>query len=147
MFDHPHSVCWHASTGKIIVADRDHWRIVLIDPETAVITGNITCDLGLGPGTTGGRPFGVRTWHNGDEDFLLVEVAGNENVETNHQMLHVLDASGFKQGRCTVLQSLAIDALRCHTPHLLGMDRVNGDVYLACNQQPNSNVVRLVRDT
>lgn len=146
VFDHPHSVCWHESTGKIIVADRDHFRIVMMDPETAAITGNVTCDLDLGPGSSSGRPFGVRAWLRGNEDFLLVEVAGNEGVETNHQMLHVLDASGFDQGRCSVLQSIPIDPLHCHTPHLLGMDSVDGDVYLACNQQPNSNVVRLIRD-
>jgi len=146
VFDHPHSVCWHQSTGKIIVADRDNWRIVLMDPDTADITGNVTCNLDLGPGSTQGRPFGVRTWLQGSEDFLLVEVAGNDQVETHHQMFHVLDASGFAEGRCSVLQSIAIDPSKCHTPHMVGLDSVSGDVYLACNQQPNSNVVRLVRD-
>merc|ERR1711865_576523 len=108
--------------------------------------GSVTCDLDLGPGSTSGRPFGVRAWLRGNEDFLLVEVAGNEGVETNHQRFHVLDASGFEEGRCSVLQTIKIDPLKCHTTHMLGMDSINGDVYLACNQQPHSSVVRLIRD-
>lgn len=145
VFDHPHSIAWHETTSRLIVADRDHWRIVLMDPDSATITGNVTCDLDLGPESMSGRPFGVRTWRRGTEDLLLVEVAGNDAVETNHQKFHVLDARGFANGSCSVLQSLSVDPLKCHTLHLLALDQTSGDVYFACNQQPHSNVIRLTR--
>lgn len=145
-FDHPHSIAWHEASDQLVMCDRDHWRIVLMDPDTGAVTGNMTCDLDLGPGEFQGRPFGVRSWRSASEDLLLVAVAGNEKVETNHQFVHVIDASGLAEGQCNVLQSLAVDPEQCHTPHLIGLDRVRGDVYIACNQEPNSNVLRLVRE-
>jgi len=143
-FDHPHSVAWHETSDRIVVADRDHYRIVLMEPDTGAITSNVTCDLDLGPGVLG-RPFGVRTWLGNGEDLLVVAVAGNDGVETGHQFMYVLDASGLGDGACAVLQSWEIDPTQCHTPHLLGLDQANSDIYVACNQQPNSNVLRFVR--
>jgi len=143
-FDHPHSVAWHESSDSIVVADRDHYRIVLMDPQTGAITGNVTCDLDLGPGSLG-RPFAVRTWRSDSEDLLVVAVAGNDGVETGHQFMYVLDASGLNKGACAVLQSWQVDPAQCHTPHLLGLDQQTGDVYLACNNAPGSNVLRFVR--
>jgi len=143
-FDHPHSIAWHEASKKLIVCDRDHWRIVLMDPESGAVTGNVTCDLDLGPGTLG-RPFGVRTYRQGHEDLVIVAVAGNEGIEDGHQFLHVLDGRNLAEGECQVLQSLAVDPGMCHTPHLLGLDGDSGDVYIACNQEPHSNVIRLTR--
>jgi len=147
LFDHPHSLTWHEDTSQLIVADRDNHEIVFMDPETGDIKGQLMCDLDLGPGEDQGRPFGVRSLSQFNADLLLVAVAGNDGVETNHQMFHVIDASEFVDGKCTILQSIHIDPSSCHTPHMMALNEQNGDVYIACNQEPNSNVIRFTRNS
>mmetsp|Transcript_8867 Transcript_8867/g.22969 ORF Transcript_8867/g.22969 Transcript_8867/m.22969 type:complete len:376 (+) Transcript_8867:70-1197(+) len=157
-FDNPHSVCWHETSDRLIVADRENSRLVLVDPETGALSGELRCD-GLGLGTRDGpKPFGVRTLRTADADLLFVAVADNPQDGKN-QFVHVVDVSTLAEdGRCkAVLQSIAFappgekghsrQLGACRTPHLLGVDSNRGDIYLACIAEPGSNVLRLVQST
>eukprot|EP00747_Dinoflagellata_sp_TGD_P061169 gnl/TRDRNA2_/TRDRNA2_152395_c1_seq2.p1 gnl/TRDRNA2_/TRDRNA2_152395_c1~~gnl/TRDRNA2_/TRDRNA2_152395_c1_seq2.p1 ORF type:complete len:129 (-),score=19.84 gnl/TRDRNA2_/TRDRNA2_152395_c1_seq2:464-850(-) len=115
-----------------------------MDPDTGHVEGNLSCpSLELG---VRGKPFGVRTLHRSadSKDLLFVAVANNPQDGKN-QYFHVVDASAIAaSGSCTsVLQSLPIDADKCKTPHLLAVDHLNGDVYLACVAPPKSALLRL----
>jgi len=143
-FSNPHGLTWHEASDRLLVADREHSRIVLMDPETGHVTGNFTCDgLRLG---AGGKPFGVRARRAAGEDLLFVAVADNPQ-DGNNQFLHIVDVSTLaKTGGCkSVLQTIQFEPSFCRTPHLMGLDHETGDVYLACVGVPGSNLVRLTR--
>ena len=45
---------------------------------------------------------------------------------------HRVDEGGAPGGGCATLESMAVDARHCVTPHEMGADPSNGDLYLAC---------------
>lgn len=143
-FENPHGIAWHQTTDRLLIADREHARIAMMDPETGSLSGNLTCDsMRLGPA---GKPFGVRTLKTDSQDLLFVAVANNPQDGKN-QFVHVADLSGLQHGHgCQVVQSISIDPTFCHTPHLMGVDHSTGHLYLACVAEPDSNVIRLVQD-
>jgi len=145
-FSNPHSVCWHEASDSLLVADRDNARIAVLEPGTGAVRGSLGCD-GLQLGARG-KPFGVRTLRSSSAglalDLLFVAVANNPQDGKN-QFVHVVDMSSFaRSGRCeAVLQSVALDAALCRTPHLMGVDEQTAEVYVACVGEPGSTVLRL----
>lgn len=149
----PHSICYHETSDRLIVADREHTRIAIVNPDTGKEEGTFKCDaMGFGPK---GKPFGVRTLKADSLDLLFVAVSNNPQDGKN-QYVHIADISSLANGgSCThLLQSISFAApgespkpgeVECHTPHLMGVDHSTGDVYLACVAEPGSNLVRLTQ--
>jgi len=149
----PHSICYHATSDRLIVADREHTRIAIVNPDSGKEEDTFQCDaMDLGPK---GKPFGVRTLKTDSWDLLFVAVANNPHDGKN-QYVHIADISSLAHGgSCTrLLQSLIFAApgerpklgeVECNTPHLMGVDHSTGDVYLACVAEPGSNLVRLTQ--
>merc|ERR1712039_912874 len=77
-FLNPHSVCWHKASDRMLVADRDHARIAIVEPETGRLEGSLSCPaLNLG---AGGKPFGVRYLDKTKgmkEDVVLIITSNN----------------------------------------------------------------------
>ena len=74
--------------------------------------------------------------HNG-ADLVFVATADSPE-DTANQWVHVLDGSGLTEraaGECVLQQSMRIDPAVCVTPHEMGVDAANGDVYLGCVTQ------------
>jgi len=44
-----------------------------------------------------------------------------------------------------LLATIPIDKAQCNTPHEMALEYGTGNIYLACVNAPNSNVVRIVR--
>ena len=128
-FSSPHSVCFHRRTRSLFVADREMNRTQVLDASTGEVLGEWTCPS-LGHA---GKAWGVRSSFPGDD---LVFLAVADSPETGRdQWVHVLDGSQMsagKPGACHVLQSIQIPTKLCVTPHEVGVDMDNGDMYLAC---------------
>ena len=131
-FRSPHAVAVHSPTGNLVVADRENNRTVLLTSAGKYL-GEWRCPQ-LGQR---GRAWGVRTWASPVADLVFVATADSPE-DGKHQYLHVLDGSGITPhaaGPCRVLQTLTLDTALCVTPHELGVDADNGDVYLGCVTQ------------
>lgn len=140
-FNNPHGITWHEGSDQLVVADRDNARLVLMDPSSGSLLGDLSCDeLQLGPQ---GKPFGVRALKLLDADVLLVTTA-NHPPDDEGQFLHVLDVSTLGETRSckTVVQSIPVPASICNVPHLMGIDQDHGDVYVTCVGEPNSVLLR-----
>ena len=145
VFDNPHSVTLHESSGLLVVADREHASIKLLDSEDGDILGAWNC--GLRFGNNDGLPFGVRALYFDGVDMLFVASMDNPQ-DHKHQRIHVLDVSKLDRTEgtsspCRILQTIDIDANVYSGPHLLGVDPENGDLYVALvADEPRSTVLR-----
>lgn len=129
-FSSPHSLCFHPRTRSLFVADREMNRTQILSAETGKVLGEWTCPS-LGHA---GKAWGVRSSFPRD-DLIFLAVA--DSPETGRdQFVHVLDGSQVTKdgppGPCKVLQSIQIPTKLCVTPHEVGVDLENGDMYLAC---------------
>ena len=104
------------------------------------LLGNWTCpNLG-----TAGTVYGVRV--NNDLDLIYLAIAdpgctgpktcpGHPDVNKPYQFMYVMDGAGVTKGGpgpCKVVQTVAIDPSKCMTPHLMGVNERNHDIYIAC---------------
>lgn len=128
-FSSPHSLCFHPRTRSLFVADREMNRTQILSAESGKVLGEWTCPS-LGHA---GKAWGVRSSFPRD-DLIFLAVA--DSPETGRdQFVHVLDGSQVTSedpGPCRVLQTIQIPAKLCVTPHEVGVDLENGDMYLAC---------------
>eukprot|EP01048_Picozoa_sp_COSAG05_P002166 COSAG05_NODE_82_length_20915_cov_5.306399_13_plen_234_part_00 len=128
-FSSPHSVCFHPRTRSLFVADREMNRTQILSAEDGKVLGEWTCPS-LGHA---GKAWGVRSSFPRD-DLIFLAVA--DSPETGRdQFVHILDGSQITTkgpGPCRVLQSIQISTKHCVTPHEVGVDMENGDMYLAC---------------
>ena len=65
-----------------------------------------------------------------------------------YQFLYILDGSSITQkgpGACKVVQTIAIDPKKCMTPHLMGHNEANHDIYIACVGKPTA-ILRFIRE-
>ena len=82
--------------------------------------------------------------------FLAVADKNKANIKAGkpNQFLYVLDGSSITKdgpGRCKVVQTIPIDPKKCMTPHLMGHDERNHDIFVACVGKPTA-VLRFVRE-
>eukprot|EP00040_Diaphanoeca_grandis_P015543 m.79413 g.79413 ORF g.79413 m.79413 type:complete len:389 (-) comp25212_c0_seq1:150-1316(-) len=148
MYDSPHSITLHARTNLLIVADRGHNAIRLIDAGTGKDLGIWDCGLHFGEQ---GVPFGVRTLTYKGDDLLVV--ASMDNPQDHmYQRITLLDASKLSsatgsKSECSAVQVITIDPAKYSGPHLLGVDTSNGDIYAALvSDTPLSTVLRYTRN-
>merc|ERR1712000_679719 len=108
-----------------------HSRIAILDPMTHKIEGNLTRE----------------------DDLLFVALCdvAPQDGNPNKQFVQVVDLSMLAvDGSCKVVQTIPFtDPTVCDTPHLLGLDRENGDIYLSCIDchrfATGSNIVRITQ--
>lgn len=138
-FSGPHSVAYHKPSGTAIVADRGNARLVFLDAKTGRQTGEWACFAG--ERALAGSPYGVRTISTSQDDLVLIAAADFPFAPDTHadwpkhQYLHIIDGAemfGPSGGRCEAIQSIRTDTTQCVTPHEIGVDASNGDIYLAC---------------
>tara|TARA_B110001452_G_scaffold121115_1_gene100528 strand:+ start:270 stop:1397 length:1128 start_codon:yes stop_codon:yes gene_type:complete len=138
-FSGPHSVAYHKPSGTVIVADRGHARLVFLDPKSGKQVGEWACFAG--EQALAGSPYGVRTISTQQDDLVLIAAADFPFAPATHadwpqhQYLHIIDAAkmfGPNSGACEAVQSIRTDTSQCVTPHELGVDASNGDIYVAC---------------
>ena len=150
VFSNPHSITLHTESQILIVADREQWALKLLRAQNGEVLGPWECPgLAFGPGH--GVPFGVRTLTIGGMDLLFVASMDNPQ-DHKHQKITIIDASELSvetgtHSRCPILQTLAIDPNEYSGPHLLGVDEVSGDLYVALvADAPRSTVLRFRRN-
>jgi hypothetical protein len=149
IFDNPHSIALHERSDILVVADREHAAIVLLDATNGKRLGIWDCGLDFGEE---GVPFGVRTLTNNATGDDLVIVASMDNPQDHmHQRITIVDASELSkaqgaQSKCSVIQTIQVDPAKYAGPHLLGVDARNGDIYAALvADAPLSTVLRFTR--
>ena len=157
-FDSPHSVAVHAPSELLVIADRDNNRTALRRLADGSDAGLWACTEKLNLGE-GGKPFGVRTFKGRGLDLAFFAVMDNPQ-DGRHQRLYVIDATelatldaaagGSKKGAnpayvgtCPVLQTIPLPGAIISGPHLIGVDPVDGALYVAClNADPLSTVMK-----
>ena len=142
-----HSVAYHARSDTLLLADRENNRTLQISASTGAVIANWSCpELQLGKK---GTVYGVRTSTSLDLVFLAVADSNQANVKAGtYQFVYVLDGSSITKkgpGACKVVQTIAIDPKQCMTPHLMGHNEVNHDIYVACVGKPTA-VLRFIRE-
>jgi len=153
----PHSIAWIDGLDKLIIADRDNSRLVLMDPETGHIDDTLACKgLDISPYLMP-APFAVRTLRTKDEHLLFVAVSNEapQDGDPKNQWLYIVDVSKLATGgQCEVVQRINYAKEECETPHLLEVDPKTQDVYMSCvgawdldmgPTNAGSNVVRVIR--
>merc|ERR1719375_1049663 len=127
-----------------------------MDPETGKIGETLKC---TGMSTPNGHPapFGVRALRTPTDDLLFVAVAdvNPQDGITQNQWIYIIDASRLAvDGTCKTLQRVNFlsegnSQKVCETPHLIGIDHENFDVYMACvavaGNSLGSRVVRITQ--
>eukprot|EP00949_MAST-11_sp_MAST-11-sp1_P004177 g4177.t1 len=131
-FANPHSITLHEKSQLLVVADREHHALKLLQSSDGTILGEWKC---AGLDFSIAVPFGVRTLKRGSQDLLFVSSMDNPQDGRN-QRIHVIDASSLSaeqgvQSPCSVLQEIAINPHEFSGPHLLGVDHESGDLYAA----------------
>ncbi len=145
-FKNPHSITMHARSRLLVVADREHQSIKLLDSNNGNILGDFNCGITWGENASG-VPFGVRALSLGGRDLLFVCAMDNPQDHRN-QRIFVLDVAHLNardniHSRCAIIQTIAIDPAEYSGPHLLGIDQATGDVYAALvADAPLSTVLR-----
>lgn len=143
-----HSIAYHARTDTLLLADRENNRTLHLDAETGAVIANWSCpELELGKK---GTVYGVRTSTSLDLVFLAVADQNQANVKAGkpYQFLYVLDGKSISKkgpGACKVVQTIAIEPSKCMTPHLMGHNEKNHDIYVACVGKPTA-VLRFIRE-
>lgn len=143
-----HSIAYHSRSDTLLLADRENNRTLHISAATGEVIANWTCpELQLGKK---GTVYGVRTSESLNLVFLAVADSNKANVAAGkpYQFLYVLDGSSITKkgpGQCKVVQTIAIDPKKCMTPHLMGHDERNHDIFLACVGKPTA-VLRFIRE-
>ena len=88
--------------------------------------------------------YGVRI--NNDLDLIYLAIAdpgctgpktcpGHPDDNKPYQFMYVMDGAGVTKGGpgpCKVVQTVTIDPKKCMTPHLMGVNERNHDIYIAC---------------
>eukprot|EP00946_MAST-07B_sp_MAST-7B-sp1_P002524 g2524.t1 len=145
VFDNPHSIAMHEKSKLIIVADREHYALKLMQSSDGKILGTWNCGLKFGSGY--GVPFGVRTLAFRGKDLLFVASMDNPQ-DHKYQKISVINIENLSgdlgaESPCNVLQTLTIDPQEYSGPHLLGVDHLTGDIYAALvADTPKSTVLR-----
>ena len=143
-----HSIAYHSRTDTLLLADRENNRTLHISASTGAVIANWSCpELQLGKK---GTVYGVRTSTSLDLVFLAVADSNQANVKAGkpYQFLYILDGSSITQkgpGACKVVQTIAIDPKKCMTPHLMGHNEANHDIYVACVGKPTA-ILRFIRE-
>lgn len=143
-----HSIAYHSRSNTLLLADRENNRTLHISASTGAVIANWSCpELQLGKK---GTVFGVRTSESLDLVFLAVADQNQANVKAGkpNQFVYVLDGTSITKqgpGQCKVVQTIAIDPKTCMTPHLMGHNERNHDLYVACVGKPTA-VLRFVRE-
>lgn len=100
-FNSPHSIAYHEPSGTLIVADRDNFRLDILNAATGVkIAEWSDCLGGNGDGNGTAAPWGVRVWHGAlsairilhDTVFAVVAVCDSPQ-DGGNQRLVVLNVS------------------------------------------------------
>ena len=150
IFDNPHSITLHEQSGLLVVADREHQALKLLQAATGTMLGTWDCpDLPFG--NEYGVPFGVRALRFRGRDLIFVASMDNPQ-DHRFQKISVIDASNLSaeastKSPCTLVQTLKIDPDMYSGPHLLGVDPATGDVYAALvADAPKSTVLRFRLD-
>ena len=149
IFRNPHSIALHASSGLLVVADREDSELRLLRASDGADLGAWrTCGLRFG---VEGVPFGVRALSrpgsSAHPDLLFVASMDNPQ-DGKWQRIAVLDASQLSEtagarSPCSILQVIDIDPATYSGPHLLGVDQSTGDLYAALvADHPKSTVLR-----
>lgn len=149
MYDSPHSIALHQRSGLLVVADRGHSAIRLIDSKSGVDRGVWDCGLHFGEE---GVPFGVRTFDGYAHDDLVYVASMDNPQDHKYQRISILNASALtlksnSQSPCPLVQQITIDPAEYSGPHLLGIDPANGDIYAALvSDAPLSTVLRFKKN-
>jgi hypothetical protein len=145
IFANPHSITMHEQSGLLVIADREHASLKLINSEDGNVLGEFDC--GLKFGADHGVPFGVRTLVFEHLDLLFVAAMDNPQ-DHKHQRIYVLDVKELNKqdgiaSKCSLLQTITIRPARYSGPHLLGVDPKTGNLYAALvADSPLSTVLR-----
>lgn len=143
-----HSIAYHSKSDTLLLADRENNRTLHISAETGEVIANWSCpELQLGEK---GTVYGVRTSSSLNLVFLAVADSNHANVAAGkpNQFLYVLDGSSITKkgpGRCKIVQTIKIDPKQCMTPHLMGHNEMNHDIFVACVGKPTA-VLRFIRE-
>lgn len=135
VFHDPHSIALHTRSQLLVIADREHMALKLIDAKNGEVLGTFDCGISFGSAEYG-VPFGVRA-HNDQNGGDLLFVASMDNPQDHkNQKISVLDVSGLNRqdgvhSNCSALQTISIDPHDYSGPHLLGVDPIRGDLYVA----------------
>jgi len=140
IFNNPHSITLHETSGLLIVANREGNETRLLRSSSGEDLGAWNCGIDYG---AAGKPFGVRMYGS-----KLLFVAIMNNPQDGHdQRIAVIDtqhltAETGAQSKCEVLQMIAVPT-HFSGPHLLGVDQYSGDLYAALvSDTPLSTVIR-----
>jgi hypothetical protein len=123
-----HSVAYHWPSGTFFVADRGNNRTQQISAMGDFLS-QWTCMRGV-----------IQPWAVRFATAALAVVAGGTG-----QSISILDASGVGPsgaGPCRVLDTMPVNAAQCNLPHLIDVDELNSDLYVACVGLPASTVLR-----
>jgi len=146
IYHNPHSIALHKRTGLLLLADREQNKTTLLRAADGEDLGEFDCGLRYGPAGADQVPFGVRTLSLGGMDLGFVAIMDNPQDGRNQKIavldLSKLNAKDGARSPCSVLQTLDIPTT-FSGPHLMGVDRVSGDLYAALVADvPESTVLR-----
>ena len=142
VYYNPHSIAFHARTGMLLIADREHNHTRLIRADDGKDLGVFDCGHLFGKY---GKPFGVRFWASEDLGLNLAFVAVMDNPQDGrNQQILVMDVAKSTAAKfhCDVVEQIDVPPTDSG-PHLLGVDSATGDVYAALvADRPRSWVLR-----
>ena len=93
-FDSPHSIAYHEPSASVIVADRNNFRLLVLDAATGTKMAEWTDCLGSPSPTANGTvaPWGVRFWYSEEATLAVVAVCDSPE-DGGNQRIVVLDVS------------------------------------------------------
>jgi hypothetical protein len=129
MFSSPHSIAFHVATASLVVADRDNYRLQVLDAASGEVLNVLEGEGCFGSPSSGTTaPWGVRVLG----DMLVVAVCDSPETGSN-QRLMVLSVEDMRSGgKCEVEAEVEVDPELCLTPHEMAVDGDTGDIFLAC---------------
>eukprot|EP00620_Florenciella_sp_RCC1587_P024731 CAMPEP_0182566416 /NCGR_PEP_ID=MMETSP1324-20130603/7894_1 /TAXON_ID=236786 /ORGANISM="Florenciella sp., Strain RCC1587" /LENGTH=193 /DNA_ID=CAMNT_0024780215 /DNA_START=26 /DNA_END=607 /DNA_ORIENTATION=+ len=145
-FNSPHSIAYHEPSASLLVADRDNFRIDVLDAATGVKLSEWKNCLGNGTGPAV-APWGVRMFTEPTTGHVQAMVAvcdspedgGNQRIVvldvTSPDAFETLSAStetSTDKIQCNAVAEMAVDPDICLTPHEISVDPRTGDIYVAC---------------
>ena len=127
IFNSPHSIAFHERSATLVVADRDNFRLQVLDAKTGIRLSQIGANCFGKEIDEFTAPWGVRI----RDDYLYVAVCDSPETGSNQRIL-ILEIDDLLNDECKVVEEIAVDPEKCLTPHELAIDGTSGDIFLAC---------------